>query len=397
MEYMQFTLPSSAHTLRQAALVFDIGSGSVGAGVVLVGVAGKESRIAISRRITLSQEDRDEKQLIVAISSAVEKVGTFVLKSYAESPLHKEYGSPQSIYVTVHAPWVRSSTSEGLLLLKAPTSITKELISQAWVAKSEKKEPIPSTHQKLEQMVVRVELNGYPTGNPIGKVASSLRSVVLESVISSTFYSAIEQGIHSILPGKPIIARSAAFTYSRVIKDISPQLDSYLFVDISSEASACSVVQGGTITNLGSVPVGFRTLVRSAAAAQKGTVQETLSMIRLITEGGSTDGAANSIEKAIADAESEYMRAFGEVFSSLSKTERLPNTLFLAIHPKLSVWAKGFFGRIDFSQFTLTGKPFGVVVLSSRLLAPIVVYTKDAHPDSGVGTTAALVHIERVS
>jgi hypothetical protein len=75
--------------------------------------------------------------------------------------------------------------------------------------------------------------------------------------------------------------------------------------------------------------------------------------------------ACEAISAAMASAEPEFAKIFGEAFGGLAADRRLANTLVLLANPDVVDWMRQFFSRLDFTQFTATTLPFNVTVLDA--------------------------------
>jgi hypothetical protein len=193
------------------------------------------------------------------------------------------------------------------------------------------------------------------------------------------------------VPERSVYRHSSTLTISRTLNDISARNEHFTVIDIASEASTCLAVRAGAITRSAVVPAGTRELLGGAAKRAKTTPEELLSLIRMVTEGVCDTETCNVVAEALSKSEATLMKQFGEVFTALAKQRRLPNTAVVVINPDLAEWAAAFFSRLDFSQFTETGKPFSVKRLAPRSLVSKVVFAPEAHPDAGISTAAALV------
>jgi hypothetical protein len=390
---MRISLHASADDAKgPATMVFDIGGGSVGA-AILIADRASIARVLFDTRITLTNEDRDENQLILGLAKALSEAGTAVLDRYTKSPFAKSHGPVKDVHAMIHAPWVRSLTRDSHITLTSPVRITREAIEKASKEAAKDTAGTPQGHIVFERTVVRVELNGYPTGLPVGKTASLIRVLALESSIATALQNPITSAITALLPGRTPLFHSAMYAYSTVVRELSMHASSFTFLDIESEASSCSAIMSGSITEQGSIPAGTRTLIRSATGTNGGSADSIYSMIRMIAEGTCSDSACDEAARVLEAVEPVFMRSFGEVFSTMITKSRLPNPLVISVHPTMAAWATAFFERLDFSQFTLTGKPFEVQVLTSRELTALAVFGPDATPDTGIAIIAALVHI----
>jgi hypothetical protein len=136
----------------------------------------------------------------------------------------------------------------------------------------------------------------------------------------------------------------------------------------------------------------MRTILQRVAPA--GIPEETLALIRMIERDECSEPACEAIENAMARAEPEMVKTFGEGMAACVVQGRLPTRLLLLAHPDLALWLSKFFARIDFTQFTQTTQPFSVETLSLEELDAYVVPEKGVALDTGLALSCALVTLE---
>lgn len=377
----------SAHD--DVVAVFDIGSGSVGAAVVARGDEENPARILAGKRLVLSHEERDEKQRLAGIIRLLREAGEQVVASYA-----KQTDAPPiaSSIAVIHAPWVETRTSKAVSKLKRSVEITEAVINEV-SHRALTTDDVPERSQIFERSIVRVELNGYPTPDPVGKTAQHIAATVLQSAASKGLVQAIEEITASLLPGRPLSMRSATLASAVVLRKIAQRTENYVMLDMTSEVSACTVFRGGDVTHHAIVPVGTRTLLHRLAKKTGAPPDEVRSRIRMAAEDECADGVCTQVEQALAEIEPEFLKAFGETLSTIASDRRIPNMLVVAVPDDLAPWAVSFLGRLDFGQFTITGKPFVVQRISAAALAPYAVLAAGVQPDAGIAAAAAFVHI----
>ncbi|HET8580954.1 MAG TPA: hypothetical protein VFL98_00605 [Candidatus Paceibacterota bacterium] len=384
-------LPLTSKRGGSVHLGLDIGSGGAATAVIAVR-EGAPARVLASTRVTLPFEDRTSAQHAAAVRTALADAGHAVRDTYAKLPVFAESGPITRAFAVFHAPWGESATRDSLVSFTAPTRITPALLEKA-ARESAGREKAGAARTILEQAIVHVELNGYTTAFPAGKIARSLRVITLESTVPADFLAHAKELAGTLAPDAPFVAHSAAYEYDAIVHERAPAGAGYAFLDIGSEASACYCVRDGAIAEQATVAAGTRSLMRHASGEGARTADELLSLIGMAIEGSANDAARSEVAAALAAAEPNVMRAFGEAFSGLTARERMPASLVIAIHPKLAAWATAFFGRLDFSQFTETGRPFTVEVMTPRVLAEYMAFGQGVAPDAGVAALAALVHI----
>lgn len=81
--------------------------------------------------------------------------------------------------------------------------------------------------------------------------------------------------------------------------------------------------------------------------------------------------------------------------AACSPTRRLSDKMLLIAQPDILPWLTKFFSRIDFTQFTLTTRPFTVESLTPKDLSPYVTPSHGAFLDMGIAFSVALVNREQ--
>ncbi|OGG53225.1 hypothetical protein A3H16_02545 [Candidatus Kaiserbacteria bacterium RIFCSPLOWO2_12_FULL_53_8] len=374
--------------------VADIGSGSAGFAVLAVRATGPATILAADRSI-LGIEERTKEQLIVGIGQMLSDVGTKVLKSYTESAAGKKLGPPQQVYCIIRAPWARSFSANAEIIFPQEQVITKKMIGDLAKEALAKNTAIDRTNI-LESVVIRVELNGYATGKPLGKHAHEIRSTTFESDCESAMRKAIVEGLGTLLPGRNPTLRSSARAFLKIVQERSAHPSAYVIIDMGSEATTFIAVHDGIVTNSAVIPEGVRTMLHRIVGGS-GMQEETLALMRMVVAGSCSAAACATLNDALARIEPELVRVFGGAMANFSATRRLPNTLILSTHPDIAPWLGHLFSRIDFSQFTATLQPFSVELLTSQHLRDAAAPIAGLSPDTGVTVACAFVNSEEQS
>lgn len=370
-------------------LAVSVGSGSVSAAVIEP-VDGAPAHVRSCIRITLTESERSNDQLVAALSRATEESTKQVLQQYAKSRHHKKIND---LLVVFHSPWVSSRTSRSQASLKGELKVTGKMIDQ--LAARALEEPTTLESKNIfERSIVRVELNGYPTGQPEGKRATQLGVVVLRSDLRQDLSLAITEALGRSVPGRVPVFRSVTFAFMNVLKVYAHQASSYTIADMTSEATSFFAVHRGVVDQFVTIPVGSRSILRSLADLQKTTPEAARSTLRMLFADTSVETLQRTTSSALETAESAVMKEFGKGLSTLSTERRLPYTLVAMANPDLSRWFGQFLSKLDFGQFTVTGKPFDVQNLTSEQLQNQVVFDPSITADTGIALCGAFVGLE---
>lgn len=369
--------------------IADVGSGSVAFMIARVPSHGPTVVLA-AERAALPIEERTPRAAVTGLSSELMRIGQKVLGTYNAK---KDAPKPQQIICLIRAPWTRSVATSGY------TRFDKDGVVTAETLKTLAREALSHAGGSgnvdfLEAGVAGIELNGYPTRNPEGKRAHEIRVTALVSECDKEVRAAVERALEGILPHVPRTLRSGARALVSVLKEYSSAQD-YVVVGMGGEATTVLSVREGTLTEQCLVYEGTNSILRRISKG--GLPEETLGLIRMIARDQCTSPACEAVETALASAEPELVKKFGESLAKCSARHRLPNTLFLLAPEDMVPWLEKFLARIDFTQFTSTAQPFSVRSLSLKDMSEWAVSVPRVNLDSGLATAAAFVNIEERS
>lgn len=376
----------SKRSAGKPVLIADIGDASLA--VSLARLAPHTAEILLSIRATLPIEERTKEQTIAAITKLLEETVAKVLA--APMPDGGSPIPPHEIYAVMRAPWTRFRTAKTEEIFPESRVITAEIIA------AEGKNALDAPAELdaasiLEAGVLQVFLNGYPTDSPVGKRAQSIGVVAYQSDLDGSIATSVRSAFGKIVPGRTPTFYSGMRALLAVMHEYLPDAHRFLLIDVGGSSSSCAVVRKDAVTQYAAVPEGLSSILRRIN--QGGLPEESLSLLRMLSTDACSTAACQSIKDALANAEPELVRAFGEVFASLAAVRRLPNACMLSAPMELSLWLQGFFERIDFSQFTATTQPLAVETLTPEHLLNSVHWNVGVVPDTGIGLTASAVHI----
>ncbi len=364
--------------------VADVGSGSAAFALVSV-KKGCPSKIIASRRVILPIEERTKEACAPVLMDALQQAGEAILKEHTKG----SGAGISSLYCIIRAPWSKSKTARSNKTFTEDTKVTKALIKG--LAQEVLASPDLDKQNFLEASIVRIELNGYPTGKPEGKMARSVAVVALASGCDPSMKECVMKTLGALLPHHKPVFRSSVRALITVVQELVTERE-YLLLDVGTEATAIVAVRDGSPDVQVVVHEGVRTILKRAAP--QAVPEETVGLMNMIAKDQCESAACKALMENTAKVEPEIVKAFGEGMAQCATPHRLPNHLVLATHGDMTEWMKGFFSRIDFSQFTKTMQPFSVITLGPKEFAPRAVCDKGVTFDGGISFAAALVNIE---
>lgn len=369
-----------AHAQHETVAVVDIDSGSAAVAIVTL-EKGKPAHILSYHRQGVAIAERSNEAIAGAIARAVETAAG----EAASSGLPR----PSVVYVFFHAPWARSTVVHAIQTSDTDIKITEAIIADT------AKEAIRSSGRDqssfFEASVVRVELNGYPTAFPIGKMAHRVSVSTLISVVDPTLARAVDDILARAFPDTTRIMRSGARALVAVSNALSGRLGDTVIIEVGQEATSLLVVRRGVLEAESLLSEGTNGILRRIG----GSPEETLSTLHLIGKDLCDSATCESMNVSLARIEPDMVRMFGEAFADMAQVRRLPNRLTLLAHPDMSQWLATFFGRIDFSQFSVTSQPFNSAAIQPADIAHMVAADGALGPDVSLLAAAACVHLEQ--
>jgi hypothetical protein len=291
----------------------------------------------------------------------------------------------------VRAPWTQSKTIRLESVFQEDTRIEERMISALAKQGLDAEKNIDHL-QTLEASVVRVELNGYPTAKPKGKIARRVAVSLFLSECDSGIKTGVSETLSRVFACPPPTLRSGISTLLLVLKE-NNLLQKYCFVvNVTSQATSLITVRKDVATDIVFVPEGTRSIMQRIAGEKM--PEETLAMMRMLASGTCETEACEAMKRAIARIEPELMRTFGEAMGKMVTMRRLPNDLILLVPEDLSEWLQQFFSRIDFAQFTATTRPFSPRVESAKNFSHSLSLSSVVSLDPALSIASALVPLE---
>lgn len=383
-----FRAPFSTNT----ELLIDVGSGSVAAAIVEVATrVDTPSKITYAKRVALPKatEEKPEQATFASVTALIEPAFTHVHEAYTREHPRSRL---EKITVVLHAPWIAVTTSDEAELYEKEVVISKKLIDEL-AQKAIAKVAAPATGESFEKVVVRTELNGYPTGKPIGKSAHRAHVITLTASAETSVLKMLRDELAKIFPGQQPTIRSSPHITINVLNPLARRTPHYCALDITSEASGILVVSSGKVQSFVSIPIGWRTLVRELAKKYMTTPEEATSRLRMAIEESCTGTDCMNVLSSLSDVAPQYTTLYAESFAKIAEKERMPSTLVVTAPPDMAPWFVELLSRLDFAPFTDTGNPFVVQRVQEQHLADLVIFAPGITPDAGIALDAAFVHM----
>ncbi|MCF7865112.1 MAG: hypothetical protein K9M11_01215 [Candidatus Pacebacteria bacterium] len=314
-----------------SSLVFYIGNGVVKAAVVVHEKAKQPRIISTTIRNLPHFDERDrehlEKRILFEFGELVREFKSENFKDLAS----KDYKLKiEGAFVLVSSPWYISETSVIKIKEQKPFLVTDSLLSNS-------RENIVKAYRDahkvdvaiLEQKIINVTLNGYPTNNPLKKKAETLDMTIFTSFVRKSSADQIRDIIDTNFHAKEISIHSQSLVSFTVISDTWHDLSQYIIADVTSQLTELVAVRKGALSEAYSFPRGKQFLVKAVADKLKVATEVAESLLHMKNEGKIEEELGKKLDTALASAKKDWLESFSESLAVMSASSSLPNNFFL--------------------------------------------------------------------
>ncbi len=349
------------------ALVFDIGSSSVGGALFWVQKSGIPKIIfSIREPITLEENIEVDRFLSLTIKS---------LEIVASKTHLAGLGAPKAIFCVLSSPWYVSQTRVIRLEKNTPFIFTSKLadgLIQKELALFEEEHlakylQADSSVRSIEFKNIKTVLNGYETLNPLNQKAKELEMTIFISMSPEQVLKKMEETIKMHFHFKDVKFSSFALSSFAVVRDMYINQENFLLIDIGGEMTDISMVKKNTLQGSISFPLGRNFITRGVASALHCSLSEAESFISLFKDEHATESVAKKLQSFIGKLKVEWLQKFQESLANLSNDISVPATIYIAVDEDLADFFRQIIEVEQFNQYTLTESKFKVIFLAVEI------------------------------
>ncbi len=327
-------------------MVFDIGSSSVGAGLLKL-ARGEPVRVIHSIHEAIPHQTTvDPDKLFRDMIEVLKRVYGEIIKQGVTHLTGSEFRHVKisRVLYSFSSPW--SATQTKTLSIKKDKSFvfTHELLNSLMLDEERKfKREVTGSGKVfsadlsvIERRIIQTRLNGYDVRDPFGKRAreadiSYFSGIVPKSVLDKTIEVSHAEHISKNIKVLtfPLIAYSA-------IRDAFPKENDFIHLRIGGEISDVSIIEDGLITESASFPRGQNNVVGIIAENINMTKEQTVSLLKLYMSGHAEADFSAKSEPIILRFMDEWVVGLRAVLEKLKNGMFLPQKLFLTMDGDLS-------------------------------------------------------------
>lgn len=318
------------------------------------------SDIAVLSDLTYAQFEREMQK---ALSVTLKKMASL------------SFGKPDEISVFLSSPWYASQVRTAKLNRDIPFLVTKQMLDDmvGKELKAFEDDEIKEKHLAgdslavIESKTVSVKLNGYSHDTPIGAKASSLELSLFLAVSPVTLQTKIKDSLASFYGHTQVMFCTFLTASFLISRDILPQKESYILLDIGGEITDVSVMRDGAPVQSISFPIGKNFLLRRLSHALKRSVSESATLCMLYMEGKVENTMKDMCAKILDEAKAEWLGAFQRTLLAMTNELSIPDTILLTVDQEIAPWFVELTSHEEFHQYALTEKDFKVLQLNAEL------------------------------
>ena len=374
------------HTTGEVVLIFDIGSGSVGAALALISRSHKPILLATERTEIAFQDAVHAKRLQPLMLRALSQA---TLSLLAES-IRRQGLSARHLKVTgalfvLAAPWCSYRTKTLTLSQKEPLSITEEVISElvrydsGEEAKTSKsisvpERQLPQANTRIEHLLLSAHLNGYETEKPTGKDARAASFSFFESRAPSASLRAIEDTVAHFIHPRRIRFHSYTLSALSVLRETFPDSKDFLFLDIGGEITETVIVRNNVLRESFSFPLGRNHLIRALAEGMHSSPSTATGILALAQEENLHPEKGKDITSLLRSFGDSWMTGLAQTVALFSDSSLfLPPTTYLSVDSDCAEFFADFLHSGKDGEITALGDGMSVVsVLRSESFRPLL-------------------------
>ncbi len=383
---------------KTLVLLVDIGSASVGCALVKR-KEGEVSQILATTRTELHfQESLSSAKFLFAMNHALERALKVMQVKTKEISLDKRNEgsvSPAYIFCTLSSPWFILKNRHIQLVRDNPFEINREMLDDLLnkdieLLKEEIKETLPLKDiVVIEKKIIQMKLNGYEIKNPYGQKTAQVDIIMNVGISSGKVVQSIEQKISQFFHSPLIHFGAFPVAAFSAIRDIFPSEKSFIFLDITGEATDVSFSANDILMETMSFPYGKNFFIRKLSTSLHTPHEEASTLFSMFLRKELPQDQQVLVEKSIADTGKEWSIRFGKSISMLSRNGVIPRKVFFTTDIDLASFFLSLISK-EKTEFLLN-ESFDVQYINQPLVANFISFSPEVSRDSFLVIEALLV------
>ena len=375
-------------------VLIDIGSSSVAAAVVKYEPKENPNVLFHVREPIRIQEELDVDRFISHMTSALKNVLTLVQQQGIIKTKASNSGEKiERVVCVLSSPWYTGDTKQIFLNEEQPFTVTKDFIDNIIddvVAQYKDEDLTNLKHESIhmqdavlvDEQVMEVRLNDYPTRKPVGKKTTSMTLSIYLSVMAGSMKNEIQETIGTFF-NHDVDFHAFPLVGSRALQSLFSREDHFLMMDVTGEVSDIALISGDIVAQSGSFSVGHNALIRYVTEALGISVEEARSRIAMhLEDAGDTEAVdAASLERALTSFYIEWGDELKKTLKFFAETTPIPGSVFLVANQETAPWFEKAIEYADWSEILFSAHPFRIINLTERQLGSCCTFASKGSSD----------------
>lgn len=360
------------NTEEEISVVFHIGSGSAAGYIVRLSKKSKPEILYSARMPILFQKNLNLERHVNLMLGALDSAAKDIQK---QGLLHLNFTGLRNLSIRkahyiLSSPWCVSQTKVIKIRKDKPFEISQESIGNI-LNEQEKKflsdNPFGNSII-VEKKIIEAKLNGYKVDEIYGKKTNEIELSLFLTSASESLLKKMKDIIGKHFNFHSFDFHSFALSSFSAIRDIYPDKESFMYIDIHGELTDLLIARNGVFVETVSFPIGRNFFKRQLSEELRASADEAISLLNLYINGKSNKTTSEKIMFAVDASLKKWSESFHSALTHLSLRINLPRTIFFIINDELSAfWARKL-KEEKFSQFAMTEEFFDVIILDSKKL-----------------------------
>ncbi len=181
----------------------------------------------------------------------------------------------------------------------------------------------------IEHEIMKINLNGYPVKQPLGKYAQKAELFLYISLGIKEIEEKLHESIRHIFGETKVCLNSFPFVAFNVLKSMMDIERGLLLIDIGGEITDLTVIRNGILEETISFPLGENFLIRRIASVFHFSFEESLALLNQYIRTDLHAETHEKVEKTIEAAAEKWCEFFQKSFKALPEFSLSPkNILF---------------------------------------------------------------------
>jgi hypothetical protein len=379
----------SQKKIHASFALIDICSASVAG--ALTHIQDGKSTIYYTERLPIKhRENEDDNE---AMLRTLEDLSNRLL-THGAPILRKETGSGHltKIFISVSAPWQKTSVRTEHINPPKPFIFTKALVSETIV----KTTIVPEGYGKSGESLIATILNGYEIVKPYGKHVARAELIVLSSFLEKKVANDIEEVLRKTYHTHSIAITGFAPVAYAAFREVFPHEKDYIVLHVGAEASELAVIKRGLLVSVVSLNYGTHSLLRSISASVKNPGSATVKHAADWESTSIIDLQHNQLyEEKVEAAKKQWVEVLRKTLQELSTQNALPRTLFLLSDDESREYLRASLDSTLLRSLWLTEEPLRIIPITSNQFTSLVPYRAQAEGDIFLALLALFAQKDR--